>query len=293
MIVIVSTIVVLVVGVLSLALTVYGGYISTGILDDLKGDSESKHSSEQKYYLLGMIGIIVLLARLLVVPVFFWMIQALVPYCPGAMCAYGVINVGSPFSLLSLGSKLFLPFIYGLWLILELKNRGQPTMPLLRDLSLSFVAVLFPLVLFDSAADVLFVATIRPVYAPCCSSIYDVDPPFSPSAVFGPTLGLVIVILTIVVSLILAAYQWVEGYSLTSKLATVFLAIIAGALYLIALHDTYAPLVLGLSTHHCPFCLFQEFPDIALFSGLFWFGLATGGWRIGLNYIWIRKGLSP
>jgi len=106
LIVTVTTVVVLVIGVLSLALALYGGFLSFSITEKLDGDEEEKHHAEQRYYLLGMIGIIVLFARILNVPLFFWMIQSLVPYCPGAMCAYGVINVGAPYSTIALVMKI-------------------------------------------------------------------------------------------------------------------------------------------------------------------------------------------
>ncbi|MHA1863384.1 MAG: hypothetical protein ACTSWA_06425 [Candidatus Thorarchaeota archaeon] len=291
MIVTVTTVVVLVIGVLSLALALYGGFLSFSITEKLDGDEEEKHSSEQRYYLLGMIGIIVLLARILNVPIFFWMIQSLVPYCPGAMCSYGVINVGSPYSTIALVLKVILPFVYGLWLVAEVSNRKQPMLPLIGNLARSFVMVLLPLVLIDSAVDVLLVSSIRPVYAPCCSSVYDVDPPFSPSALFGPQFGMMIVLLTVIVAVSLIAIQWFENKSKYLPTVTLILAGIVALLYLVVLHDTLAPIVLGLSEHHCPFCLFQEFPDTAIFAGLFWVGVASAGWRVLLEMIWRRKQL--
>ncbi|MFW9844476.1 MAG: hypothetical protein ACFFEV_07860 [Candidatus Thorarchaeota archaeon] len=291
MIVTVTTVVVLVISVLSLALALYGGFLSFSITEKLTGDEEEKHESEQRYYLLGMIGIIVLLARILNVPIFFWMIQSLVPYCPGAMCSYGVINVGSPYSIIALVLKIILPFIYGLWLVIEVSNRKQPLLPLIGNLARSFVMFLLPLVLIDSAADILFVSSIRPVYAPCCSSVYDINPPFSPSAIFGPHIGMIIVLLTIIVTASLIAIQWFEDKSKYFPVMTLFLSGIAALLYLVTLHDTLAPIVLGLSGHHCPYCLFQEFPDTAIFTGLFWIGVASAGWRVILDMIWRRKQL--
>jgi len=67
---------------------------------------------------------------------------------------------------------------------------------------------------------------------------------------------------------------------------TLALAALASVLYLVTLHDTLAPLVLGLPEHHCPYCLFQEFPDTALFAGLFWVGIAAAGWRAGVELVW-------
>lgn len=291
LIVTVTTIVVLVIGVLSLALALYGGFLSISITEKLDGDEEEKHGSEQRYYLLGMIGIIVLFARILNVPIFFWMIQSLVPYCPGAMCSYGVINVGSPYSIIALVLKIILPFVYGLWLVLEVSNRKQPMLPLIGGLARSFVMFLLPLVILDSVMDVLLVASIRPVYAPCCSSVYDIDPPFSPSALFGTQVGMLIVLITIVAAITLILVQWFESRSRHLPSTTLILSAFVAFLYLITLHDTLAPLVLGLSNHHCPYCLFQEFPDTAIFAGLFWIGIASAGWRVILDMVWRRKQL--
>jgi hypothetical protein len=291
MIVTVTTVVVLVIGILSLALALYGGFLSLSITEKLEGDEEDKHNSEQRYYLLGMIGIIVLFARILNVPIFFWMIQSLVPYCPGAMCSYGVINVGYPYSIIALVLKIILPFIYGLWLVIEVSNRKQPMLPFIGSLARSFVMFILTLVLIDSAVDILLVSSIRPVFAPCCSSVYDVDPPFSPSALFGFQFGMMIVFLTIAVAVVLIAIQWFEHKSSLFPAITLILAGAAALFYLITLHDTLAPIVLGLSEHHCPYCLFQEFPDTAIFAGFFWVGVASAGWRVLLGMIWRRKQL--
>ena len=291
MIVIVTTVVVLVIGILSLGIAMYGGFISTAIVEGIKGDQEAKHLAEQKYYLLGMIGVIVLTARLLNVPIFFWMIQSLVPYLPGAMCGYGVVNAGMPFSIIALILKIFIPFAYGMWLVFEFANRREPMLPFMRKLARSFLLILLPLVLIDSAVDVLLVVSLQPVYAPCCSSAYDVDPPFSPSALFGPELGLLIIAITIILSFSLIAFQWFESKSPHFPFFNLIMCGLVALLYVITIHDTYAPLVLGLATHHCPYCLFQEFPDAAIFSGLFWIGIASAGWRIILESVWKRNGL--
>lgn len=293
MIVTVTTIVVMVIGLLSLALTLYGGYISITITEGLSGTEEQKYASEQKYYLLGMIGVIILLARMFNVPLFFWMLQSLVPYCPGAMCSYGVINVAAPYSSIALILKIILPFIYGVWLILEVANRRQPLLPFIKNLALSFIILLLPLVMVDSVVDIFLVASIRPVYAPCCSSIYNIDPPFSPSAIFGPAFGMSIVILTIILSLSLIALQLFESRSRYIPFISLGLSLIVSLLYLVTIHDTLAPLVLGLANHHCPYCLFQEFPDTAFFATLFWIGVASVGWRIILEGVWSKKQLAP
>jgi hypothetical protein len=181
--------------------------------------------------------------------------------------------------------KLILPFIYGLWIVFEFVNRRQPVLPFMRNLARSFLLVLVPLVLIDSSVDVLLVASIRPVYAPCCSSVYDVDPPFSPSAILGPQVGILIVILTVVLAIALIAIQWLMNRSKHVPMITLVLSLVVALLYLVTLHDTLAPLVLGLPNHHCPYCLFQEFPDTAFFAGLFWIGIASGGWRAVLETV--------
>lgn len=290
MIVTVTTVVVLVIGLLSLSLALYGGMVSLSVVEGIEASQDKRQRAEQKYYLLGMIGVIVLLARLLVAPIFFWMLQSLVPYCPGAMCVYGVVNVGSPYSSIALILKLILPFAYGLWLVFEFANRRLPVLPFAKNLARYFLVGLVPLVLVDSAVDILLISSIRPVYAPCCSSVYDVDPPFSPSAIFGAEIGLLIVLATVVLTLSLIAIQWYAKDRKTHWFILLLSGIVS-FLYLITLHDTLAPMVLGLADHHCPYCLFQEFPDTALFAILFWIGVAAAGWRSVLSMVAQRSGI--
>ncbi|MHA1925454.1 MAG: hypothetical protein ACW974_06020, partial [Candidatus Thorarchaeota archaeon] len=288
----VATVVVLVIGVLSVGLALYGGFISTTIMEGLEQGSEQHFQSEQKYYLLGMIGIIVLFSRVLIAPIFFWMLQSLVPYCPGAMCSYGVVNVSSPSSDIATTLKLFLPFAYGAWLVVELANRREPALPFMRSLAKSFLILLLPLIIIDSATDILIVAAIRPVYAPCCSSVYDVNPPFSPSAILGPEVGMMLLLAMIVLTFVLIGIQWSKRIPERLPFLILALSALVSVLYLVMLHDTYAPLLLGLSNHHCPYCLFQEFPDTAFFSGLFWFGIATAGWRVIVELVWKTREMS-
>ncbi|NWF96119.1 MAG: hypothetical protein HXY34_08240 [Candidatus Thorarchaeota archaeon] len=291
MIVTVGTVILLVVGLLSIALAIYGGLVASEILEQSQGDTESRSRAEEKYYLLSMIAFIVLLARILGVPLFFWMVQSLVPFCPGAMCAYGVLNVGSPYTVFALGFKVLLPFAYGAWIVVELANRKHPGLPILPALARSFAVVLLPLLLADGASDVLTVLVIQPVYAPCCSSLYDVSPPFTPSSLLGAGSGPLIMIMTLLILIMLAAVQWVPWQVRVMRVLTGMLAAAAGLLYLITLHDSYAPLVLGLPNHHCPFCLFQEYPDTALFSALIWLGVAATVWRLLVEFVWSRNHL--
>lgn len=288
----VTTIVVLVVAILSLALALYGGLVASDMMEDSRDDLEEYEASEQKYYLLSMIGIIVLLGRLLIVPVFFWMLQSLVPFCPGAMCAYGVMNVGNPYSFIDLALKIVPPFAYGAWIVLELANRTHPELPLMTHLARSFLLILLPMVVIEAAVDVLFVATVKPVFAPCCGSVYDVDPPFSPSALFGPEFGIFLLALLIALATVLILVQWSHLRPKIRLGPTLLLALSAGFVYLLVLHDTYAPLVLGLPSHHCPYCLFQEFPDTALFTALFWLGIASAGWRAIMDWSWQDRSLD-
>ena len=236
-----------------------------------------------------MIGIIVLATRLFNVPLFFWLLQSLVPFLPGAMCAYGVVNAGYPFSSLALVSKLILPLFYGIWLTIDLSNRRHPKIPLMKTLARTFLIVLLPLVLFDSAMDLIFVITLKPIDVPCCSSVYDVNPPFSPSSFFGPVVSLLILALTIILALALAALQWLRSESKVTRLGTLTLSGIVALLYILTVHDVLAPLALGLATHHCPYCLFQAFPDTAVFAGVFWLGIAASVWRISLEVVWKQK----
>ncbi|TFG12983.1 hypothetical protein EU537_07590 [Candidatus Thorarchaeota archaeon] len=292
MIITVSTIVLMVLAILSLVLAFYGGHISLSITGDKNENSNGSQTAEQKYYLLGMIGLIVLAARLVAAPLFFWMLQSLVPYCPGAMCISGVVNVSEPFSSLDMALKLIVPALYGQWIFIEIANRRSKDLAMANLLAKSFALVLLPVLVVESVLDVLLVSLIQPVYAPCCSSVYDVEPPFSPSALFGPEVGIAIIVLTITLATIIIAIELIE-LPLNRRLITILtLGPLLGFSYLTAIHDTVAPVVLGLSSHHCPYCLFQEFPDTAVFAGLFWLGVVMSIWNVVLEFLWSRNGLS-
>jgi hypothetical protein len=220
------------------------------------------------------------------------MLQSLVPFCPGAMCAYGVMNVGSPYSFIDLALKIVLPFAYGAWIVFELANRTHPELPLMTHLARSFLLLLLPMVVIEAAVDVLFVATVKPVFAPCCGSVYDVDPPFSPSALFGPEFGTFLLVVLVTLAAALVLVQWSDIKPRLRLGPILILILSAGFVYLLVLHDTYAPLVLGLPDHHCPYCLFQEFPDTALFTILFWVGIASAGWRAIMEWGWQHQSLN-
>jgi hypothetical protein len=103
---------------------------------------------------------------------------------------------------------------------------------------------------------------------------------------------MIIVVAAIVFLLSVVIIQWVSTQSSSLSALTAAFCLAAAAFYFIALHDTYAPAVLGLPSHHCPFCLFQEFPDTAVFAGLFWLGIASAGWGVVLRAVWAREGLN-
>jgi hypothetical protein len=100
---------------------------------------------------------------------------------------------------------------------------------------------------------------------------------------------MLIVLATVVVALVLISVQWFSDRSVKIPIVALILSLTVALLYLVTLHDTLAPLILGLPNHHCPYCLFQEFPDTAFFAGLFWIGVATAGWRASIEMVWNRN----
>ncbi|MHA1480468.1 MAG: hypothetical protein ACTSQZ_03485, partial [Candidatus Thorarchaeota archaeon] len=71
------------------------------------------------------------------------------------------------------------------------------------------------------------------------------DPPFSPSAILGPEIGMLILVLTIALSLTVIMLQWFEKRKpILSYLNVILLGTIA-ILYLVTIHDSLAPIALG------------------------------------------------
>ncbi len=217
-----------------------------------KAVNDARYELEKKFYLVSTVGGMTLGTRILAIPLFYITLISLIPSIPGAMCEYGVLQAGAPFSWIDLGLKLFTMFAFGGWLFFDFMNRQLKGSPFIGALSRMYV-LLVPLLFIDAALDIVFFASLRPLVVTCCMIVYsqptgglfNIGCPFCFVTYKYPLLWGVIPAYAISIALVLWSYLFMksslrlgvhkESSNLVKKaiLAEVVLAIIGTFLLLI------------------------------------------------------------
>ena len=133
--------------------------------------TDQRYELEKDYYLVSTVGWMTIGARILAIPLFFVAVISLIPSIPGAMCEFGVLQAGSPYSWAAFGLKLFTIFAFGGWLFMDYVNRKMKGAPMMRNLARGFV-LLAPLLVVDAVLDIAFFASLEPLVVPCCMVVY-------------------------------------------------------------------------------------------------------------------------
>jgi hypothetical protein len=164
--------VVLAIAILAIVVGTYTAMKAYGIGE--AGDEiglEERYEFEKNYSLVSTVGWMTLLSRLVAAPLFFITLISLIPSIPGAMCEFGVLQAGTPYSWLGFGIKFFTIFVFGGWLFLDHINNKVKGQKMIGSLSKMFV-VLTPLLYVDAVLDILFFGSLKPLVVPCCMVVY-------------------------------------------------------------------------------------------------------------------------
>lgn len=227
---------------------------------------------ENRVYLVISLLWLGFLVRLAMIPLWFLTLQSLVPSVPGAMCMAGLHLLDLPASYLGTILKLLVPLAYLYWLVLDGADRRSPAQPFMRA-KLLLLLPLALLALAESGLDVHFLGQVKPQVVKCCTSVFDV-----------PRAG-VLKWVRQSADLFLPLFLGGLGTSLASSLvlrrttggpARAAAALSAGftlVCLVLTLHTRVAPRMLEAPFHQCAFCLWQEFPDLAVASALALTGL--------------------
>lgn len=132
---------------------------------------DERYKYEIDYSLVSTVGWITLISRLFAAPLFFVAVISLIPSIPGAMCEFGVLQAGAPYSWLGFGIKFITIFAFGGWLFLDYINRKVKESHMIEPLSQIFV-ILTPLLFVDATLDLLFFGSLNPLVVPCCMVAY-------------------------------------------------------------------------------------------------------------------------
>ncbi len=225
--------------------------------------SELQYQFEKLVYLSITLLTLGFYMRLALVPLWFFMLQTLIPSIPGAMCLCGVHLLAPPYAFISTALKFALPMAYGYWLVLNALDRKIETQPLMKRKLYALIPLII-LMLFEASSDLRFLSAVRPRLVNCCSTLFDDSSSALLQALTYNGWGWVIVyfisafLLTSVSALLLrrarsrmGVFLWVLGP----------LTLIA---FVLAIHTRLSPLFLHAEFHHCIFCVWQKLPDMVV-----------------------------
>jgi hypothetical protein len=239
-----------------------------------RSDEEEKHELEKAFYLTYSAVIIILGIRLFMIPLYFWTMQSFVPMVPGAMCLWGVFNALPSVTWSSLFLKFLLPVAYIGWLLLLYINGKCKTHPLMQNM-VAFFIIIAPLLLIDSATDILTFSQMSPVQVNCCSDAIDVGTRPVPALIAGLPGQTVLVLVFFLLSAVLALSLFLAYKHKAAHWGALILSIVVGGILVLAITEAFTPWLLNLPFHHCPFCLFFLHPLSIVFTAMFWFALST------------------
>ena len=245
--------------------------------------SEEQYSLEKKVYLVITAIVLGVFMRLVMVPLWFWMLTSFVPAVPGAMCLAGIHALKMPYSFVATGLKFFLPMVYIFWLVVNRIDRKVETQPL-TGLKLKMLVPLGSLMLVEAYFDGTFLTAVKPRQVACCTSLFDMSssgPQMIVSNVWGWYFTFYILALVIIS---ISFYVVFKGLSRPSlSIVTVVMGVISIPVFVLALHTKISPLFLSAPFHHCVFCIWQNLWDGAIFTSVVIIGL----W-LALTYPWIH-----
>lgn len=158
--------------IVGIPLSAYATLHAWGIARSSRGAGfEEAYALEKRYYLLSTVVGVIVVSRMMALGLYWAVLETLIPLIPGAMCMWGVLQAGSPYSWIDTVMKPLVLYVYGAWLVLDSINRRVSSAPLTGTLSRGFLFLL-PFLLVDAGTDLAFFAQLVPVSVPCCTVFF-------------------------------------------------------------------------------------------------------------------------
>ena len=239
---------------------------------------------ENRMYLLFWMATVLLLLRFAGWPLFYYTLHSFIPEIEGAMCIFGARNLLPTLTRTLEVLKPFLFFLGLIWLALfRFERFSSQTGRRNRAGQLTVWGVLLIcslVALADSTGSVLlWLQSSAELAVSCCTTVTDIPDRFTvwiPQSLFGPAWSLLLWYLFFIANLLLIA-QILLCYRLsrtsvpaTGQLLVLFLlALINTVCGLFAFIEVIAPRLMGLTFHHCMYCMVQTVADGPLLMILF------------------------
>lgn len=260
---------------------------------------EAKTLQEDRFYLLFLLGFLLVGFNVASWPVLYLLLQSYVPEWPGAMCIYGVTQVG----IGSEGSARFLPrlvtalqwtkpcliFLTGAWFVLYLVNRRTQTAPLTNRV-LFVLAILGLVAAADAAVEAAYLVIPKKEAFPsagCCTVAFDGASDatrFVPQALLqvNSYRWLYAAYYAGNASMILGLWR-TTAHERAQHIAKSLVPLLLGSMTLWPVSAVFwieiaAPALLHLPYHHCLYDLIPNVPESIVAISLAIFGGFCVGW---------------
>ena len=248
---------------------------------------------EDRAHLLGLVVAVLLGARFLAWPLFYFLLKSLVPELApfGVMCTFGVTRIQPGLVLALQWIKPLSLAALAYWCLLMLVDR-RAAAPLLRGSRFVLAVPLAALVAAECALEVVYVTSEKAgLPITCCSQFSEVGPPPARFLLATPTARPAAVWTTYalttlavaVAAALLARHVRRKGPNRPGAVGIALLAPAGLAVAGGAWHAVVAPRVLELPYHHCVYELVTDLPVMGLAAGLTVGGFAALLWPLGLE----------
>jgi hypothetical protein len=226
------------------------------------------------------------LLRLAAWPLFYILLQSLIPIVPGAMCIYGVTRVMPVFIAFLQVLKPLAFFLIGGWLLFHSFDLSLKNHPLISK-SIRLLIAVSAVAAADNVAELLFIFLFSPpgVAVSCCTVVADLVIPAAPlipvplfsahyqgilmAAYHGFNLGLAGLIGLLV---------WKNNTRRVWLMLAAGGALLNGAITYAAFKEYLGPRLMHLPDHHCLYCMFQYRPVSIVIVGFFVLGSYLAVW---------------
>jgi len=240
--------------------------------------SETRRQLENRLYLCRSAMFVGASVRVIMMPLWFFMLQSLIPLIPGAMCLAGVHQAVPAYSWSASAMKLVLPLFYFTWIIIEILDRKIIEQPFLRFRHL-FLIIIIIAIFAEAFLDIKYLSALEPVKVTCCTALFDMGGENIPDLLTESHWYFVIAFCTALIGLTL--FLLITRKQKTAYLLIIILALILFITLPLGLHTQLSPLLLDAPFHHCLFCLLQNKVSI----------LAGGGLSLAAIYLSFAYGL--
>lgn len=217
---------------------------------------EEQYNLEKNFYLCSSAMFVGISIRIMMIPLWYFMLQSLIPLIPGAMCLAGVHACVPFYSWAASSLKIILPLLYFTWIMITILDNKMKKHPFLNFRHYFLIPVIL-FVFLETFVDMKYLFSLAPRTVTCCTAMFDLGSSSTTAQIFTEThwgwvLGFCVIF---VLQNILMMLSKKNNRIIDSSL--IIGSILLSIALLFSLHTKLSPVILEAPFHHCIFCLVQ------------------------------------